>query len=199
MILSPQAIMLGAPPVPQHQPDPIQIANWMSLQETLGATGFRYVRDDVASLPVLGVAQLGDYALVINNQADAGVYERLQVLWQKVADLPYGLAQAGAIGINTQTVEVYQPVAADAGRVITMDYHALNTIELSNGDQFFENFAFVVMQLGSGTTEISVPEGLGTLNGVSGGTTNLSRHSSALVIRRSAFSWLVMGGIEGVY
>ena len=87
--LLPQTIMMGNPPAEGHQPSKADLADWMQETESLAAGGgLSYVNSSLADLALRSGVADGEFALVLNTETEAGVYERGGGAWLKVADIP---------------------------------------------------------------------------------------------------------------
>lgn len=107
--LLPQTIMMGNPPSAGHQPSKADLADWMQETESIAAGGgLSYINDSLAGLNLRAGVADGQFALVLNAEAEAGVYERDGGGWVKKADIP-------AIFLESMAAEQAQ-VAAQAAQ-----------------------------------------------------------------------------------
>ena len=87
--LSPKTIMHGNPPIEGHEPLRSDIADWMTEVASLAASGgLSYIDGLLDDLQARVGAADGQFALVLNAEPEAGVYERITSAWVKNAEIP---------------------------------------------------------------------------------------------------------------
>ncbi|NRB18054.1 MAG: hypothetical protein HRU33_10940 [Rhodobacteraceae bacterium] len=89
-VLSPKQILYGNPAAADHQPSPADFRLWMEGVETLAAAsgGLSYVNDSLAGLEGRAGVTAGQFGMVLNSAAEAGIYELTGGTWTKVAAIP---------------------------------------------------------------------------------------------------------------
>lgn len=88
--LKPQTVMFGNPPSSAHKVSKSDLADWMQEFESLVAAGggLSYINDSIANLDMRVGVVAGQYALVLNTEPEAGVYEHFGGDWVKRAEVP---------------------------------------------------------------------------------------------------------------
>jgi len=82
--LSPKTIMFGNPPISSYEPLRSDITIWMEAVESLSVGGgLSYFDDSLADLQARAGVAGGQFALVLNAEPEAGVYERITSAWVK--------------------------------------------------------------------------------------------------------------------
>lgn len=90
---SPRTIVLGNPPSPHHQPDPLLLVQWMEyLETTAGLGGTAYFEATLSDLQAVSSPDEGAVGFVLDDGSDSGVYRYDGSSWSKTADLPKGFA-----------------------------------------------------------------------------------------------------------
>lgn len=122
-----KTVALGSPQSPTHKIDPIQLADWMTEYEALaGSGGVSYIDGSLSALNARSGTSDGEFALVVSDGSDAGVYERISGTWTKKASLPsiYGesiaadAAAASAAAASDSEIAVAASEAAAAASEI---------------------------------------------------------------------------------
>ncbi|MCD9148984.1 hypothetical protein [Pseudophaeobacter flagellatus] len=144
--LLPQTIMMGNPPSAGHQPSKADLADWMQETESIAAGGgLSYINDSLAGLNLRAGVADGQFALVLNAEAEAGVYERDGGAWLKVADIPAifleSMAAVQAQGFAQAAQASEDAAQGYAGGANASALLAVSAAEASGNVVFVETYA----------------------------------------------------------
>lgn len=144
--LSPQTLMLGNPPVKGHAPNKLDFIGWMQGVESLAAGGgLSYVNDSLANLDLREGATNDQFALVLNAEEEAGVYERIAGDWAKVAGIPAilieSIAAAEAKAAAAEAAASEATVVAKVAVAVAAAIAAQAAAEVTGDVEFFDTWA----------------------------------------------------------
>lgn len=111
--LTPNAVMLGTPESLMHQPSAVEMARLLnSIQSQAAAGGLSYIDGALSDLNARTGVSDGQFALVLRDGVNAGVYERVGGSWVRNADIPALFVESLAA---TEAVEAADAAATSAG------------------------------------------------------------------------------------
>lgn len=89
-----QEVLRGTPPSALHQPNPVEFVDYLTQLEAATITTISYFDDTLVDLNARTGTVDGQFAAVMSNDAEGGIYERVGGTWTKVASIPAVLTES---------------------------------------------------------------------------------------------------------